>query len=189
MRSSLISRSLFLSAASASLLGVGLGGCSGGASCGPGGAPASGLLASSSEVTLTFGTFTSRAGNDCPGADPSVVSLSIEGTQTGGTGLITFCVPRPDQLGDGDRTLGLDPSAADVRIVDLMGTTDTCSFAIDKTRLPTGTATGAGVCDNGTNPAGFALALDGALSLRRTCGTTVDSVAVTLTGTVAISAE
>lgn len=186
MPSSLISLSLFLSATSVALVG-----CGGGDSCGPGGAPAVGLLASSSDVTLTFGNFTSRAGNDCPaaGAPDGVVSLSIEGMQTDGTGLVTFCVPRPDLLGSGDRTLGLDGSTADVRIIDVIGAANACTFAIDKTRIPTGIADGSGVCDHGTNSAGFALTVDGALTLRRTCGATVDSVAVTLAGTVAIAAE
>jgi catechol 2,3-dioxygenase-like lactoylglutathione lyase family enzyme len=35
--------------------------------------------------------------------------------------------------------------------------------------------------------AGFALALDGALSLKRTCGATIDAVQVTLRGRVAVA--
>lgn len=197
MRSSLISRSRFLSSTSlgivaalaATPLGL-LAGC-GDDACGPGDAPAVGLTAASADVTLTYGNLSSLAGNDCPAADApaGVVSLSIEGTQDGGPGLITLCVPRPDLLVEGNRTLGTSLSMADVRIFDLSGEADGCTFALDSSRPPTGTAVGLGVCGNGADPAGFALELDGALSLRRTCGATLDSVAVTLTGRVAVSSR
>ncbi len=186
MRSSLSSLSLFLSCTS-----VVAAGCSDD-SCGPGDAPKVGLVASSVDVTLTYGNMTSRAGNDCP--DPSaptgVVSVSIEGTQSDGTnGLITLCVPRPDLLMDGNRTLGLTISSADIRIIDLHGSSGTCTYSLDSSRPPTGTGGGSGVCGNGTDKAGFALELDGAVSLRRTCGATIDTVAVKLTGSVAVPAE
>lgn len=185
MRSSLISRSLFLS-----LISLAASGCSDD-SCGPGDAPKVGLVAGSVDVTLTYGNMTSRAGNDCP--DPSaptgVVAVSIEGTQTDGTGIITLCVPRPDLLVHGGRSLGTTVSTADIRIIDLHGSSAACTYAIDSTRPPTGTGGASGVCGNGTDKAGFALELDGAISLRRTCGATVDTVAVKLTGTVAVPAE
>jgi hypothetical protein len=182
-------RSLFL--LGTSLAPVLAGGCGDDNACGPGSAPAVGLAASSADVTLTYGNMTSRAGNDCPaaGAPAGVVSLSIEGMQTDGTGLVTFCIPRPDLLGAGGRTLGLTQSMADVRIIDVIGTANTCTFALDTSRPPSGTASGDGVCDHGTNAAGFALTVDGALSLRRTCGTTIDTVSVTLGGVVAVAAE
>lgn len=186
MPSSLIWRSLFLCSTSAALLG----GCSDD-SCGPGDAPKVGLVAGSVDVTLTFGNMTSRAGNDCP--DPSapagVVAVSIEGMQSDGTGLITLCVPRPDLLMDGNRTLGTTISSADIRIIDLHGSAGNCTYALDSTRPPTGTGVGTGVCNNGVDKAGFALELDGAISLRRTCGSTIDTVAVQLTGRVAVPAE
>ena len=43
-----------------------------------------------------------------------------------------------------------------------------------------------GLCDNGTHDAGWALGLTGNLSLIRTCGMTMDSVAVQLDGLVAV---
>jgi len=158
-------------------------------SCGPMGAPASGLSVSSAEVVLTYGDLSALAGNDCPAPDApdGVVSLSIEGTQSDGTGLITLCVPRPDLLMDGERTLGTSLSMADIRIFDLSGTYNNCTFAFDATRVPTGRGVGLGVCGNGTDGAGFALDIDGAVSLRRTCGATVDTVAVTFVGRVAVS--
>jgi hypothetical protein len=179
-------RSLFLSLISIATLG----GCSDD-SCGPGDAPKVGLVAGSADVTLTFGNMTSRAGNDCPDASApaGVVAVSIEGTQSDGTGLITLCVPRPDLLMEGNRSLGHTISSADIRIIDLHGSSGTCTYALDSSRPPTGTGSGSGVCNNGIDKAGFAIELDGAISLRRTCGATIDTVAVKLTGSVAVPAE
>ena len=141
-----------------------------------------GLTASSDQVNLVFGDLVSGANNDCP--DPSapsgVVSVTISGTQMGQAGLITLCVPRPDQLN------GTVPLGTAVKIVDLNATDPSCTYAIDRSQLPTGTVKGEGVCDNGTNAAGFALVFDGFVGLRRTCGVNVDSVSVGLTGTVAV---
>jgi hypothetical protein len=88
---------------------------------------------------------------------------------------------------EGDRSLGTILSAADIRIVDLRGNAGGCAYTLDSTQPPTGSARATGVCDNGDSPDGFALTLDGAASLRRTCGTTTDSVSVTLRGQVAVS--
>lgn len=187
MRSSLMSPSRFLSATSALVLAA-IPGC-GDDSCGPQGAPTGGLQVSSVEVALSYENLSGLAGNDCPDPDApaGVVSISIEGTQEGGGGLITLCVPRPDLLDSGPRTLGTSLSMADVRIFDLQGTADGCTYTLDATRPPTGTAIGLGVCGNGDDAAGFALDLDGAVSLRRTCGATVDTIAVTIKGRVAVS--
>jgi hypothetical protein len=174
-------------------LGVGLLGlasCSD-PSCGPGGAPASGLLATSSEVTIEYGNLSSLAGNDCPdpAAPEGVVSISLEGSYTGGSGLITLCIPRPDLLSRGNRTLGSISSTADVRIIDLRATVDACSYTVDPATPPTGTASGAGVCDNGTSADGFALSVDGTVTLVRTCGATVDAITVALQGEVAVTSR
>ena len=157
------------------------------------GAEPSALQASSTEVTLTYGNLTALPGNDCPQTDvpppAGVVSLSVEGTQTNGTGLITFCIARPDLFNGVAKNLGPSLSMTDnVRIYDVTGTNDSgCTFKLDSTRPVSGTAAGLGVCDNGTNSAGFGIDFDGAISLRRTCGATVDTIAVTLTGLVAVT--
>lgn len=199
MRSSLTSVSRFLSTISvlaplATLLA--LGACHDDPTCGTSGAPDSGLTASATDVTLTFGALVGGLNNDCPdpAAPVGVTSLSIAGTQTGGTGLFTICVPRPDNLAAGDLSLSIDAagvpgSPTEVRIVDLTGDASNCTFKFDKTRPPTGTATAEGLCDNGANAAGFALVVDGAISLTRTCGATVDQVSVTLRGRVAVAAD
>jgi hypothetical protein len=147
------------------------------------------ITASSTDVMLTYGNLSSLSGNDCPAPDaPSgVVSLSIEGTQVGGTGRLTICIPRPDLLEAGRAlsTIGM----GDARIVDFSGMASGCTFAHDSSMPPSGTATGKGVCKNGTDAAGFALTLNGTVNLNRTCGATVDKVAVTLGGTVAVTSR
>jgi hypothetical protein len=144
---------------------------------------------SNAEVSLAYGGMSALAGNDCPDPDApaGVVSISIEGRTADATGLVTLCIPRPDRLMERGRTLGTALSTADVRIFDLGGTAGGCSYALDSTRPPIGTATGTGVCSDGTDPAGFAIELDGNVSLRRTCGQTIDLIAVTLSGRVAVS--
>ncbi len=157
-------------------------------SCGPNGAPATGVVASGDTVTMTFGNLTGGLNNDCPAADApaGVISLSIHGTQTDGTGLFTLCIARPDLLAKSDQALGPDASGSAVRVIDVSGTANNCTLTLDKTRLPTGTASSTGLCGNGSDKHGFALVVDGAVPLTRTCGSTVDSVSVTLRGRVAV---
>ncbi|MEO6774675.1 MAG: hypothetical protein ABI467_16995 [Kofleriaceae bacterium] len=182
-----MSHSLYLLAISC----AGLAGACSGDDCGSPGSAEYGLVVSSDEVMLSFGDLVAGANNDCPASDaPSgVVSLTISGTQmpgsqgSGAAGLVTFCIPRPDQLG-GDQPLG-----SAVKIVDLSGMDATCSYTLDHNHLPTGSAHGTGVCGNGIDKAGFGLVFDGFLGLTRTCGTTVDSVSVGLTGDVAVKPQ
>ncbi len=173
------------------ILGLGLGvGCGDGDEhCGPGELSEHGIVASSADAVLTFDHLTALAGNDCPDpmAPEGVVSLSIEGEQIDGTGLITLCVPRPDQLVLGQRTLGTFTSMADVRIVDLTGEYQGCTFKFDPTRPPLGKVGALGVCDNGTHIEGFRLDVDGSISIRRTCGPTIDYLAITLQGRAAVA--
>jgi hypothetical protein len=158
--------------------------------CGPMGASNAALVASSADVLITYGNLTSLAAHDCPDpAAPDVVSQTVTGTQieAGGTGGIAICIPRPDELELGMRTLGSTTSMADVRIVNVTGTSNNCSFTLASTDPPTGTASGLGVCGNGDDPAGYQLTIDGLLSLRRNCAGTIDTVGVTLRGTVAVA--
>jgi hypothetical protein len=172
-------RLLFLSSISATLLSTG---CSDDA-CGPGSAPDNGLVAGDVDNKLTFGGLASSANNDCP--DPSapsgVVSLTVSGTQTDGTGFITLCISRPDQL-----SAGVALGAAGLRIIDLMGQANGCDYKIESTRPVTGTAKATGVCDNGAS-GGYALTIDGHISLTKTCATSSETLAVNLVGTVAVN--
>jgi len=162
-------------------------------SCGPGGAPDSGLVASSDMVTLTYGNLASSLNNDCPAVNQptGVFSMTIIGHQAGSvlstsTGLLTLCIARPDLLAKQAQMLGTD-AGAPVRVVDLSGDANGCSFTVDKTQPTTGNATSRGLCGNGSDAAGFAIELTGSLTLNRTCGTTSDSIQVTLHGKVAVA--
>ena len=185
-----MSRLRFHSATSLLLLAP-LVACGGGDgdSCGPGGAPASGLVATVSGTPLTFGQLTSGLNNDCPASNPpaGVVSMTIFGTQTGGNGAIALCVSRPDLLSGGSQALGPDAAGSEVRLIDLTADANGCSYSVDRAKSISGAATSKGMCDNGNDPAGFALTLSGTLSFTRTCSSTVDSVQVTLSGTAAIN--
>ena len=154
--------------------------------CGIGDAAADGLVASSADVTLTFTTLTAGANNDCPdpAAPAGVTSLTIMGTQEGGTGLFTACVPRPDLL-DTQRTLGTTLTS-EFQVQDVAGMANNCTYSLDRTHVPTGTAQALNLCGNGIDKAGFILTVNGFLSLTRKCGATTDSIAVALDGRVAV---
>jgi hypothetical protein len=181
-----MSRSLYL----LSISGLLANGCSDD-SCGPGGAPAVGIIASGENTTLTFGNLTGGLNNDCPAADaPSgVISLSIHGTQSDGTGLFTLCIARPDLIGKMDQALGPDVASSAVHVVDVSGTFNNCSYTLDKTRLPTGKASTSGLCGDGSDSHGFALVVDGAVPLTRNCSGTMNSVSVTVTGRVKVTPQ
>jgi len=160
--------------------------CSDNASCGQSGSNF-GLTVSSDQVSLIYGGFASGANNDCPDASApaGVVSLTVTGTQSDSLGgLITLCIPRPDQLA----TEGALGTA--VKIIDLTGTdTSACTYTYDSFRPPTGTVKGVGVCSNGTDPAGYGLVFDGFVGLKRTCAGTTDSVSVGMRGAIAVTVQ
>ena len=185
-----MSRSLFLLATSL-VLAIAAGcGDDGKTVCGPGDAPPVGLVVGG-PVTLTYGNLGAGLNNDCPdpAAPAGIVSMTINGPQTDGTGLITLCVPRPDLLVAKRLALGPDVAGSEIHVVDVIGAAAGCTFDFDKTTPLTGTGTATGLCRDGADPAGFALDVDGTLSLDRTCGATVDKVTVTLRGRVAVVAQ
>lgn len=170
-------RLLFLLSISQTLLS----GCSSD-ECGPGDAPDSGLVAGDVNNNVTFGSLTAGANNDCPdpAAPSGIISVTINGVQTnGGTGLLTLCVPRPDKLAEG-LTLG-----SGVKIIDLTGEGNGCTYKLESTRPVTGTATATGVCDNGQS-GNYALTIDGKISLAKTCPASSETLAVNFVGTVAV---
>jgi hypothetical protein len=166
-----------------------------GDTCGPGGAPTTGLVATNADgsTKLTFGDLHAGLNNDCPASDApaGVVSLTVQGTQSdaGTQGFITLCIARPDLLAKQAQDLQLDVAGAEAKLVDASGTASNCSLQIDPAQPATGTVSASGLCASGGDPAGFALVVDGALHLQRTCNTAVDSIAVTLRGRVAVSSD
>lgn len=171
-------------------------GCSGsGDSCGTSGAPSTGLVATNADnsATMTFGDLHAGLNNDCPASDApaGVTSLTVQGTQTdsGAQGFFTLCISRPDLLATQAQPLGLNGSTAAAQLVDTTGTANNCSLAIDTTQPAGGTVSANGLCEDGGDPAGFALIVEGTLHLQRTCNTTVDSIGVTLRGRVAVTAD
>lgn len=178
-------RLLFLSSIS---LAAALTGCSGDDSCGPGNAAPNGLQTGDQDQTLTFGNLVSSANNDCRDSSvPDIISLTIGGTQTNGTGLLTLCIPRPDKLGEGVMLGGTGAPLPEVQIVDLNGTANGCDYTFESTRPVAGTVSATGVCGNGTDKAGYALAISGHISLKRTCPTATDTIAVNFNGTAAVA--
>ena len=71
-------------------------------SCGPSDALGDGLVLSGTGVEIRYHDLVASPNNDCPDASApaGVVSLTISGTQVGGSDAITFCVPRPDLFAD-----------------------------------------------------------------------------------------
>jgi hypothetical protein len=175
-------RLLFLSSISAALLA-----CSGD-DCGDPAAFEFGLTVSNSDVSLAYGDLLAGANNDCRENDApaGVISLTIAGSQMGVSAPFTMCVGRPDLL----ETMPLTLGSAHVHLVDVSGTdmASGCTFTLDATQIPSGTVQAEHMCGNGVDAHGFGLVFDGHLGLRRTCGVTIDSIAVGITGHVAVKA-
>ncbi|HUH01721.1 MAG TPA: hypothetical protein VML75_06975 [Kofleriaceae bacterium] len=163
-------------------------GCNGDAVCGPGTAPADGLSADIGTAEVTFGGFTSSVNNDCTPPEGGPTSITVDGTQVGQPAFhITFCLPRPAQL-------GADPVAVtDVQrleVIDINARLDeNCLLILDRTRAGTGTVTFAGYCGDGLDPAGYAMEFDAVVPGTRICtGNQQEPVDIALTGSVAIDA-
>jgi len=175
-------RLLFLSSTSLALAA-----CSddGGGSCGPKNAAEFGLVATNgSDVSLTYGGLVSGPNHDCPdpAAPMGIESLTVVGSLSGGSGLVNFCIPRPDLLATTPGRLGFD-----VKIIDLKGDQNSCSLTINTTAVPSGTVTSDGMCNSGQGTQGYALAFNGNIVLSRTCNGTTDMVPASLSGTVAVA--
>jgi hypothetical protein len=155
--------------------------------CGAGDAPDVGIVASTANGAMTYGNFTAGPHHDCTETPTVVESLTFGGVQQGSGNLVTFCVPRPDRLRDGV------PIGTGLQIVDFSGEANGCSYCFSAGATD-GTARASGLCDDGTNSAGFALTLDGNIGVKEfcpailTCPTGGTEVTVQLSGTVAIRA-
>lgn len=150
--------------------------------CGPAGAPAFGLIASSPDLTLTFGDLMSGQNNDCTDrtVPDVVISLTLQGTQMDSMNPIVFCVPRPDDLSEGVAF------GDGFRFEDFNAEANGCTFELAKETEPTGTARASGLCDDGANPAGYALTLAGSVMLLRTCSGIAETIPFQLRGTTGV---
>ena len=163
--------------------------------CGSLGAPPSGMLVAGGGVSLEFGEFTSGANNDCPDLaipiESRTTSVTIFAKLAGGSpGFLTACLQHPESSNTTGRDIGADQSEADIQIVDVTAMTGGCTYTLSNAAPPTGLGQTEGSCDNGTNPAGFALVLDGMLKLDKTCGANpVEVIDVTLSGRVAVTPQ
>ena len=162
-------------------------GCHTDETCGIG-AAADSIPLTGSGLTVTYDTFAGGANNDCPdpNAPAGVVSITIEAKQSGGTpaDFLTLCIPRIDELSQGGAFGG--PTSGDVRFIDVDGTSGNCTISLDATTAPTGTASASGVCANGTDSRGFALTLDGTISVEKNCAGAIELTTMTVSGTVAV---
>ncbi len=160
--------------------------------CGPGDAPDNGLVADlGGGDQLTFGSFTSSANNDCSVAG-SPTSLTVNGVQMGQPSFhVTFCLPRPDQIGGAAIELTDDSRVQVINInADLGGG---CLLTMDPAGSPSGTITFVGYCSDGSDPAGYAIQLAGTVPGFRTCtggdaGSQSTPVDIALSGTTSVTA-
>lgn len=161
-----------------------------GGDCGPGDAPAT-LAVAGTGFGFEFGAFSALDGNDCPdpAAPAGLFAITIKGSLPGDAGILSLCVPRPDRLLDGDRTLGVIGGDGDIRFGVINAAATGCTYSFDLARVPTGTGRASGVCDNGDSPSGFAIELDATVQLKRTCGTTNDTIDATVKGRVAVARQ
>jgi hypothetical protein len=149
--------------------------------CGAGDAPADGVTASGGGVEIRYAAFTAGPNNDCPVAD-APTSLTIVGIQVGTEAPLTLCIPRPDRWADAPADL-----RDEVQIENVSGVLGECSIRLDRTVDASGTVTATGLCFDGVEPSAFALDIAGEVGVTRTCGTTTDSLRLTLAGRVAVA--
>jgi hypothetical protein len=167
---------------------------SGGELCGPGDAPADGIVidpGDGGDSQVVFGQLRSSANNDCPppgGGGPT--SITIQGGQTDPAApdtFLTLCLPRPDLI-EADPIPLADEER--VQLIDLLAAPgDGCTLDIDRDGAAAGEVTFSGFCDDGVNDAGYALGFAATVPLLRTCGEEPPApVEAELSGTVAVTA-
>ena len=155
------------------LAALALAGCGGGdETCGPASSTTDEVdLAPAEGEPVVFGEFHSSANNDCtaPGGGPT--SLTIQGTQVDPadpTRFLVLCLPSPDLIGDQPVSIADDSL---VQLIDLVAiAADGCRVELDRDRAPSGAVSFGGYCDDGSDPAGYALSFDVQVPVLRTCG-------------------
>lgn len=177
----------------AALAALALAGCSDDATCGPGAATADGATLTVDGQTFRYGGWIGGQNNDCNIIGTGVISVTVAGTQTGDTSPLTLCLPRPDLLDATPVALTHDriPPAADDRaqLIDAVAVlAGGCVARLDSTLPLAATASFTGLCDDGGDPAGFAVTLAGTIPVNVTCGGGAPTASTaTLGGTVAVT--
>lgn len=152
------------------------------------------MLVAGGGVSLDFGMFDAGPNNDCPDLgiplEERPTSVTIIGRPSDGSvGFLTICLQHPESSNTPGRDIGADQSEADIQIADVTVMTGGCTYTLNDA-APTGLGQTEGSCDSGTNAAGFALVLDGALKLDKACGgNPVEVIDVTLSGRVAVTPQ
>jgi hypothetical protein len=165
-------------------------GCGGDEVCGPGEIAATGATATVGSDSVTYGDFWSSPNNDCSQMGHPT-SLTLEGKQVDGNFFLTFCIPRPDEI-------GADPIALDdlelIEVITVSGDIGGgCLITRDPAVTPTGTIEFIGYCDEGLAAEGYAIRLSGTVGGTRTCtgtdaGTTMEPITIDVAGEVAVEA-
>jgi len=164
------------------VLGCGCGGDD--ATCGPAGAEP-GITVATATVSATFSTFTASANNDCPNVG-SPTAVTIAGSQDGASGSIILCLSRPENVGSS--AIDVDFSGA-LQLVSVSAQLD-CPVVVDRSQPLDLKATFEGFCADGVDPAGFTLALDGQVAMRKQCnGQAEEAITVTVSGSAPVAAE
>ena len=156
--------------------------------CGPGDAPPDGVVATVAGETIRYGAFTSSPNNDCTPPGRSVTSLTVDGRQLDPQPSIPFritlCVPRPDDLGSDPVSLG---DTERLQLVDVFAElADGCLVQLDRDSALSGSARFEGLCGDGVDTAGYAIALDADIPVTRMCDGQADTL--TLSGRAAVAA-
>lgn len=166
--------------------------CDGDEDCGPGEAPADGLTITAEGVTLTYANATSSPNNDCP-VDGAATALTIDITQSDPATAVRrpliLCIPRPDQVGTAPIDLADGTDFTKIQLIDVFAEANGCLISFDRTRTFSGTATFSGFCSDGTDPAGYALALDATIPATRDCPAGPDAaITITVSGELSVTA-
>lgn len=144
--------------------------CGGEGECGPGDAPPS-VSASVAGESIAFGGFTSSPNNDCTPPGRSPTSITLDGRQTAPATQnplhITFCLPRPDLLGQ-------DPIALDntelIEVVDVFAElSNGCLAVLDRAMPASGTIQFQGYCGGGVDPVGYSIVFDARVPATAMC--------------------
>jgi hypothetical protein len=174
-------------ALAASILLAGCPGDDTSTTCGPGDAGPSLIVAPEAGASFAYGGFTAHDNGDCPDPSaPTVRSLTLFGSSPSGD-TFALCIARPDKLAGG-LAVQSDTTTDGVQLVTMKGTANGCSYKLDFAAGSSGTLTGSGVCMAGLDAGGFAIDVDVAATLDKTCGTDpATMLPVAISGTVAVA--